>query len=229
MFDHLESAGALFDGAAVADIGSGTGIFSRQLIGCGYRVIAVEPNAEMRAAAEADLWREPLFQSASGCAEATGLRDCSVDLICACQAFHWFQPEPARWEFRRILRPGGSVALIWNERDAGGSAFMAGYEALLHEFGGDYEHVVHRNFDEEVIRDFFAPGLVSLESFPHRQRLDRDGLRGRLLSSSYIPGPGSPRFEAMLAALDSLFAGHACDGAADFAYQTRVFLGRFAD
>jgi ubiquinone/menaquinone biosynthesis C-methylase UbiE len=91
-------------GRVVADVGPGTGIFTRLLLETGARVIGIEPNGPMRAAAERRILGEPRFESKNGRAEATGLADASVDLVTAAQAFHWFEPSAARAEFVRILR-----------------------------------------------------------------------------------------------------------------------------
>src|SRR6185503_1231931 len=115
----------------VADIGSGTGILTELLLETGATVFAVEPNKEMRAAAERLLSDYGRFRSVDGTAEATTLPDASVDLITASQAFHWFDIQKARRELARVLRPRGWVVLIWNERPVDASAFLDEYDALL--------------------------------------------------------------------------------------------------
>src|SRR5262249_648330 len=107
----------------VADLGSGTGIFTRLLLESGATVYAVEPNDEMRAAAERDLASER-FHSVRGRAEATTLPDASIDLATAAQAFHWFDVEATRRELVRILRPAGLAVLVWNDRDAQATPFL---------------------------------------------------------------------------------------------------------
>ncbi len=183
----------------VVDIGAGTGISSQMLLAEGHRVTAVEPNAAMRAAAEQWLGEDPRFRIVDGRADATGLADASVDLITVAQAFHWFDPDAARREFRRILRPNGVVAIFWNTRLLSGTPFREGYEALLQRYGTDYAQVAERYGSDQDMRDWFGDGLRGLARLPHRQRLDFDGLRGRLLSSSYAPPPGHPNHEPMLA------------------------------
>ncbi len=89
----------------VADIGSGTGISSKLFLDYGCTVFAVEPNPDMRRAAERLLGSVPGFHSEDGSAEATGIPAGSVDLAIAAQAFHWFDPAGAREEFQRIVRP----------------------------------------------------------------------------------------------------------------------------
>ena len=115
----------------VADVGSGTGFLSELFLSNRNRVIGVEPNVEMRSAAEAIMADSPEFISQDGAAEATGLVNASVDLVVAGQAFHWFDPVKTKTEFRRVLKPGGQVALIWNVCQLDGSQFMQAYETML--------------------------------------------------------------------------------------------------
>ena len=223
----LAAAGLLAPGAVVADIGSGTGISTALFLAAGFAVVGVEPNAAMRAAAEAALARFARFRSLPGSAEATGLPDASVDLVVAAQAFHWFDAARTRTEFRRILTGPGWVALIWNARRAAGTPFLAAYEALLVEFGTDYAQVGHRGVGAERLEPFFG-GSWETRRYENAQELDLDGLRSRLLSSSYIPAPGRPEHAAMLERLASIFDAHAEDGRVRILYDTEVHTGRLA-
>jgi SAM-dependent methyltransferase len=212
--------------ATVADVGSGTGILTGLLLERGCRVLAVEPNREMRAAAERRLGGDERFTSVAGRAEETGLAPASVDLVTAGQAFHWFDAARAREEFRRILRPGGVVALLWNDRKVDATPFLRAYEALLRRFGTDYAEVQHRTAKAQEVEAFFGPGRHAVAVFPGRQDLDLEGLRGRLLSSSYVPEAGHPDHEPMLAALGEIFAAHERDGTVALEYDTVVYHGR---
>jgi ubiquinone/menaquinone biosynthesis C-methylase UbiE len=109
---------------SIADIGSGTGFLTELFVRNGNPTYAVEPNTPMRQAAEAYLREWSNFHSVDGTAEATTLAESSVDFVTAAQAFHWFNPELSAKEFQRILKPGGVVALIWNERLTDASPFM---------------------------------------------------------------------------------------------------------
>ncbi len=210
----------------VADIGAGTGISSRMLLAAGHPVVAVEPNAGMRAAAERWLGPDyPAFQAVDGNAEATGLADNSIGLISAAQAFHWFDTDAIRPEWQRILAPGGRVLVYWNSRLLDASPFLRGYEQLLQDHGTDYVAVAERYQDDAQMEAWFAGGLQSIGYFPNVQRLDHDALRGRLLSSSYAPTADQPGHAAMIQALRELFDAHAEDGTVAFQYQTRAFLG----
>lgn len=225
VLDLLADACGLGPGAIVADIGAGTGILTRLLLERGARVIAVEPNGPMRAAAEAVLGAEPGFASVDATAEATTLADRSVDLITASQAFHWFEPAATGREWRRILRSDGLVALIWNDRHSSGTPFAEEYEQLLQTHGVNYAGVNYRRAGESEVRAFFGANPVRRAAFPWVERFDRDKLRRRLLSASYAPVAGQPGHEAMLAALDALFARHAVDGVVDLHHDAVVFYG----
>ncbi|SFS19302.1 Methyltransferase domain-containing protein [Dyella sp. OK004] len=209
----------------VADIGAGTGISSKMFLDADYHVIAVEPNAAMRSAAEQWLGRDENFRSLDGHADATGLAAHSVDLISVAQAFHWFNEEATRHEFHRILRPHGLAAIYWNSRRLTSTPFLEGYEALLQRYGTDYTSVVERYADEARMRQWFGDGYRGTASFEHRQLLDFDSLRGRLMSSSYAPAAGHPMHEPMLAALRELFDACAEHGKVSFDYDTRVYVG----
>ena len=211
-------------GSVVADVGAGTGILTALLLERGATVYAVEPNAAMRAAAEAWLGDRPGFVSIDATAEATGLPDAGVDLITAGQAFHWFEPEATRAEFGRILRPGGAVALVWNSRDNRGGGFMAEYEAMLNEYAYNYRRLRHSS-RRDHIDDFFDAGY-QMRVFDHERQLDYDSLLGGTLSGSYCPLPGDPRYEPMLARFQAIFAEHQRDGQVAIRYRTLVYFGR---
>ena len=216
-------------GAQVADIGAGTGISARLFLDAGHPVVAVEPNQAMREAA--NVWLTPYgnFRSVAGTAEATALDDASVDLVIAAQAFHWFDPVMTRREFARILKPQGRVALFWNSRRLDGSPFLAGYEGLLREYGVDYTEVAERYPDDAAMAAWFGDAFSHKGSFPNLQRLDFDGLKGRLMSSSYAPKAGHPNHEPLLVALRDLFDRTAHNGLVEFGYTTRVYAGYAAE
>jgi len=207
-----------------ADIGSGTGIFSRGLLARGFDVHAVEPNPQMRAEAVRARGSEPRFHSGSGRAEATELPDESVALVVAAQAFHWFDTELCRSEWRRVLMPGGIVGVVWNQRRLG-SAFMASYEALLQRLE-EYGRVSRWQRDEAAIVDLFGAGRFETLEVPNQQSFDWEGLRGRVLSSSYVPKPGQPGHEELMLELRRSFDVHARSGSVQFDYATRLHIGR---
>lgn len=209
----------------IADIGSGTGKLSRLFIENGNRVLAVEPNAAMRAAAERLLKDNPNFTSVNGNSEDTTLDTNSVDFITAGQAFHWFEPRATRSEFARILKPGGWVALIWNDRKLDSTPFLEAYERLMIEFGTDYQEV-RNDKDISGIASFFEPATYLVKSFLNRQLFDLEGLKGRILSSSYTPQPSSPMFAPMMKEVEIIFSRHERDGLVSFDYDTKVFYAQ---
>lgn len=208
----------------VADIGSGTGKFTVDLLSRGYTVLAVEPNAEMRQAAEQLLSEEPGFRSIAASAEATTLDADSVDWIVSAQAFHWFDAAACRQEFRRILRPEGQVILIWNKRHAEKSEFLVRYEQLLKTYGEQYEKLQHRKVGSEELREFYGAAFEKVE-FPHEQRFDLEGLKGRAMSSSYVPLPGDPNYAPLMEELNELFHANEQGGFICFEYTTEVYSG----
>lgn len=212
-------------GSAVADVGSGTGILSELLLRENCRVFAVEPNAAMREAAEAALGGDPNFVSVAGTAEATTLEDASVDFATAAQAFHWFDTERARAEFRRVLRPGGRAVVVWNNRRLDATAFLRDYESLLRRFGTDYAQVAATYGDRNSLGKFFAPGYQA-KQFDNFQLFDFDGLKGRVLSASYVPLAGHPSHGPMLAELRRVFDAHQQEGQVRIEYDTDVYYGR---
>lgn len=209
----------------IADIGSGTGFSAELFLANGNRVYGVEPNGPMRAGGENYLARFTNFVSVAATAEATTLPDGSIDFVLAGQAFHWFDQPKARREFDRITRGERWLTLMWNSRDED-NAFQQDYEEMLLRFGTDYTQIRHTNLDDEQMEAFFGPAGCNKASFHNRQVVDLEGLTGRVLSSSYLPSPGDPAYEPMIAALAELFQKHQVDGLLSFDYHTDVYYGR---
>lgn len=206
----------------IADVGAGTGIFSRVLASTGARVIAIEPNADMLAAAQHDPANADLrIEWRGGTAEETGLGNESVHAVTCAQAFHWFRAEEALAEFARVLRPGGRIALVWNDRDKSDD-LSRGYSEQI-EIASDGHaaangHTRPRALFESAL--FADPREIT---FAHAQRLDLPGLIGRATSASYIPRIG-PKLDALKQSLSDLFDRHHRDGWVHLNYITRVFL-----
>ena len=208
----------------VADIASGTGMFTRLLLENGNSVFAVEPNTEMREMGVRQLESYNRLVSVAGTAEETTLGSASVDFVTAAQAAHWFDLPRARAEFARILRPEGWCVLIWNERCTETTPFLRDYEQLLLTYGTDYKEVRHER-TTAIIHEFFAPAPYQERVFDLRQRFDYDGTAGRLLSSSYAPPEGHPSHVPMMQELKRIFRAHASDNVVEFEYNTRVYYG----
>lgn len=225
LLETLQRVAGLTPSSVVADIGSGTGISANLFLQLGCEVFGVEPNREMRLAAEERFGHEPRFHSIDATAEATTLSDCSIDLIAAGQAFHWFDLEATRREWLRILKPEGRVALFWNNRRIDTTPFLIAYEKLLLDFGTDYTEVNHTRIDHAALVGFFGSGAFQTFRFPYSQSFDFEGLKGRLLSSSYAPASGHPKHEPMLHELRRIFDANAVNGRVSFDYDTELSVG----
>ena len=210
---------------AIVDIGCGTGLLAEIFLENGNRVVGVEPNREMRIGGENYLASYPNFSMVDGSAEATGLADASADFVIAGQAFHWFRPGDTRVEFARILKPAGWVVLVWNDRNTTSKPFLRAYEEFVLRHSTDYQQVAHKYLASyDALQRFFAPDEVRLIEQHNQQKLDFDGLRGRLLSSSYVPKAGE-KHEAMMRELPRLFSSHAENGHVTLEYDTKIFYG----
>lgn len=212
--------------SVVADIGAGTGILARVFLENGNRVFAVEPNDEMRRAAEDVLARYDGFKSVKGSAEATTLESGSINYVVAGQAFHWFDVERARVELTRIVKPDGWAVMVWNYLLTEANGFLREYDELLIEYGTDYVRIRKSWDDAGSLARFFGAGNYARSTFDNRQVLNHEGLRGRLLSSSFAPQAGEAKHDAMMTRLDEVFARHAVDNRVELIYETRAYYGR---
>jgi len=224
VLDLLRAECGLQPSHIVADIASGTGVFTRMLLENGNSVFAVEPNTEMRETGMRQLEDHNGLVSVAGTAEETTLGSASVDFVTAAQAAHWFDLARARAEFVRILRPEGWCVLIWNERRTSTTPFLRDYEQLLLTYGTDYKEVRHER-TTAVIHEFFSPAVSEEGVFSLRQQFDYDGTAGRLLSSSYVPLEGHPNYAPMMEELRRIFRVHARDDMVEFEYDMRVYFG----
>ncbi|MEO6000132.1 MAG: class I SAM-dependent methyltransferase [Chitinophagaceae bacterium] len=204
----------------IADIGSGTGLFAELLLEKGFRVTCIEPNNEMRKAAETKLGHFKGFSSRRYRAEHTGLKSDSVDLITVAQAFHWMNPVAAKTEFQRILKPGGHIVLAWNIKQTN-TPFLQAFDELKHQFAIDEQQPERIN--EAVIELFFSPAVMKLHCFQNTQWLNFDALKGQLLSSSYIPLPGHESYDAMISALVKLFVDYNENGSVKMDHETKLY------
>jgi hypothetical protein len=141
------------------------------------------------------------------------------------QAFHWFDREKTKTEFKRILKPQGWVVLIWNDRRTNSTPFLVAYEQLLETYGTDYGRVNHKQIDKAILDSFFDSNCQQV-SFYNAQNFDFEGLKGRLLSSSYTPEAEDLRYEAMLSQLRKIFDMYQIDENVVFEYDTQVYYGR---
>jgi ubiquinone/menaquinone biosynthesis C-methylase UbiE len=204
----------------IADIGSGTGISSKLFIDNGNKVYGVEPNKQMREAAELFFLENKNFVSISGTAEETNLPNKSIDLIFSGQAFHWFDKNSAKKEFNRILKKEGHIVLAWNERDEKDD-FQKEYEKILQQIP-EYAEVNHKNISGEEISTFFSPAKMHKESIENLQIFNLESLKGRLRSSSYFPKQGKLH-ENIMRQIEGLFYKFEKNRVINFLYETNIY------
>jgi ubiquinone/menaquinone biosynthesis C-methylase UbiE len=209
----------------VADIGSGTGIFTRQLLERGLHVIAVEPNDDMRTKAEQALNQCEQFSSIKASAEETSLPDKSVDLVTAAQAFHWFDQEKFRLECKRILKQEAKVALVWNSRDFTSPLIIKNAEICKKFCPNFYGFSGGIGEDQEVFKRFFRDGKYEFVRIPNDLIFDFEGFLGRNLSASYSPKPNDKEYQYFVEAVADLFEKYSQNGKVVMPNFTRSYLG----
>ena len=224
LFEQLRRLCGLAPGAVVADIGAGTGLLTKDLLAQAWLAIAVEPNDEMRAAADSLLGLNPSYRSINGSAEASGLADHSVDLITATQAFHWFDLAATAREFRRVLQPGAMVALIWNDRVLDDPLNLA-LDQLLDRFGGSKRAALVAHEQGRDVALFFGGEPLHRLQLPHQHRLSGDALLSLVFSRSYMPARDSVPGEAVSKAIGNIVRAHADNGSVSMRYRTDVLVG----
>lgn len=212
----------------IADVGSGTGFLTKLFLDFGNTVYGVEPNQAMREAGKDYLKNYANFYSIDGSAETTTLSSQSIDIITAGTAFHWFDAEKSRIEFKRILKSPGWVVLIWNVRDIEHSSFMKDYEELINLYGTDFKSSKAKEFDKTALDSFFTPFEMKTAAFENSQHFDWEALQGRLLSTSYLPRPGDACFDKMLHALKNIYDRHQRKDKVIFLYKTKIYYGQLA-
>lgn len=211
----------------VADIGAGTGMLGDIFRMNGNSVIAIEPNTEMRQLCEQLHAADEDFQVLDGTAEATTLPAESVDLIAAGRAWHWFSPDAAMQEFRRILRPGGWVVIIASGREEKGRPENEAVEKLLLT---DSQYLGNTRASYSVyerLSEFFADGVVHHAESAGEMHLEWNDFRGLVLSYSHAPLPGSAAFPGFERELEMVFQTFQSGGKLTLATRTWINAGRF--
>jgi SAM-dependent methyltransferase len=202
----LQTRCGLIASDVVADVGAGTGMLAELFLENGNAVVAIEPNAEMRSVCERLQERYTALTVVDATAEATTLGDASVEFVTAGRAFHWFDPELAIPEFRRVLRPQGWVVLAANGRSHDDSEQAIEYERILTEEGVDHSDIRSRHKMHEVAAAAFVPGSLVQEQLHGEQALSLEAFLGQTQSYSSVPLPGDAKYEGMQRALRSYFA-----------------------
>jgi ubiquinone/menaquinone biosynthesis C-methylase UbiE len=210
----------------IADIGSGTGLLSQLFLENGNRVLAVEPNDEMRTFAEKSLSKFPTFLSIRGTAESTGIESASVDVVTVGQALHWFNCEASSREFARILKENGHVCIVYNDRNKE-DRFMREYDLIVRKHARNRASVP--SIDDTYLSKFFKNGKYSKFSLPNEQTLDLEGLLGRMTSASYMPSPSDEnQFTMLREDVALLFKKYEKLGRVRLLYDTSVLLGKIS-
>lgn len=228
VIDYLMEILGLDATTLLVDIGSGTGISSRLFADRGVPVLGIEPNEEMRIQAEqhpTERGRSPEFRH--GKAEATGLADKCATAILSAQAFHWFDAPTALVEFHRILKPGGRVALMWNERDPR-DPFTAAYGALIRTLPDAAAFELPRYRANQALLDSSHFEDARVATFTNQQFLDAEGLVGRAFSVSYAPREPA-EIAAFQAELHRLFSRFQNQGTVCLHYVTTVTTAQRRD
>jgi SAM-dependent methyltransferase len=225
LFELLEQGLQLPLTTEIADIGAGTGILSKLLCEAGYQfVYGIEPNEAMYGALQQYMRDSPNFAARLASAENTQLESHSIDLITCGQSFHWFDVQAVKSEFRRILRPGGWIVLIWNtwRKD---TPVGTAYEQILLDHAIDYKQVAHTEQSDDRFDTLWGRKQWEHRQFPNYQNLDLKGLKGRFFSSSYTPAAGEEGHEAMEQAIETMFAQFSSDGRLILEYLTDIYYG----
>jgi ubiquinone/menaquinone biosynthesis C-methylase UbiE len=214
----------------IADIGSGTGQMTELFLQHGHPVYAIEPNMDMRLAAETDLCAYPLLTSIAATAEATTLPDHSVDLITVGNAFHWFNHDQTRAEFLRILRPSGWVMLAWNLERNTGSPFAIAFERWWQQHidpVARFTRLSERKLPN-YIAQFFGEGRFKQTSLDNYQVCDFDALLGVALSTLKAPQAHDPRYLPMRDDLQAIFSQHQSGGTVTLEYDAALIYGQLS-
>ena len=210
----------------IADIGAGTGLFSKGLLDRGCKVVCIEPNVAMRIELENYLGGMSGYKIVDGTAEDTRLPNDSCDMITVAQAFHWFDRERFLIEAARILKPYGKLALVWNMQDTDIPMFRELAEINRRhcpEFVGFSGGVDYKNPNE--FDKVFLPGSVEYKVFNNDIFLTKEQFMGRLLSASFVPVVNTTEYKTYYNAISDLFIRHSVAGNITVPLKTVSYVG----
>lgn len=222
LFDYLKDELGVNEQTIIADIGSGTGKLSQDLLKIAGTVYCVEPNDEMRQVAESLLHDQEGFISVKGSAEQTTLVDKCVDFILVGQAFHWFEPKSFKKECTRLLKDKGKVILVWNSRVKESEQIIENdeickqYCKTFKGFSGGLE--------EQMISDFFD-GVYKIKKVKNDLLFDKEKYMKRMMSASYSLTENDPNFTDYFIALEQFFDKYAENGILTMPNETVWYIG----
>jgi ubiquinone/menaquinone biosynthesis C-methylase UbiE len=226
LIDYLYSNLNFSQQSIIADIGAGTGIFTRLLLERGSKVYAIEPNEDMRETSKKDLSEYKKFVSFNTPAENTGLDEASVDFITVAQAFHYFDRELFKRECQRVLRPNGKVVIIWNDVDKDSDLIRKSGDIIakyrIHDKSGQ-----QRSGNLYEYSDFYADGIYEHKVFRNDFYESREHFIGGNLSASYAPREDCEpeQYHGFVKELNDLFDEYNVDGILHFPQITRSYAG----
>lgn len=212
--------------SVIADIGSGTGKFARHLLERKSEVFCVEPNYDMRRAAEIELGRYPNFNSVNGNAAGTTLEYGSVDFITSAQAFHWFDVRLFKKECSRILRNKGTVFLVWNVRDDDriNQELYRVYSGYCPDFKG-FNGGIKK--DDQRIRNFFDD-RYDYVSYDNPLFYDKEKFMARSLSGSYSLKEGDKEYVSYLKSISDIFDRYSNNGVVSIGQRSVAYIGQIS-
>lgn len=208
----------------VADVACGSGLFSKLMLKNHFEVIGVEPDEQMRDRAIQRLGKYEHFQLIEGTAASTGLPDNCVDMITVAQAFHWFDTPQTVKEFCRILKPGGLILLLWNERKTDHDLFHQEYESLLWDYAVDYDRSLHRSYPMDRIKHLFPSFSLRCHKLRNSQEMNLQSLMGRLESAHYCPPLEHPSYLPLMEGVKELYQSYKENGKIRLEHQCKIYF-----
>lgn len=225
--NYLISKCNLNKNSVVADIGAGTGIFTKQLLDKNLKVIAVEPNDKMRKVLEEKLNGNKNFTSINGTDKNTNLKENSIDLITVAQAFHWFDIQSFRKECKRILKPNGKICIIWNKLDTN-DTIVKEEKNIDYTYTNQFKEINNILQDEkreQLIKEFFSNGTYECKITENNQIYNKETFIGVNLSKSYSLRKEDKNYNEYIKAFKDLFDKYSKNGNLTIKNNTFAYLG----
>jgi ubiquinone/menaquinone biosynthesis C-methylase UbiE len=220
LIQYLYNAIGIQPNSCVADIGSGTGMFTELLLQKGTTVFAVEPNDSIRQIAESALSRYPGFRSVNTAGENTPLQPQSIDFVTVAQAFHWLNMRTFKAECQRLIKRDGKVVIVYN-RKRKNAEINKELAEIIREFYPKHNDIInHWELRENPIIEFFS-SKYEFVSFENNITNNLEEFVGRSLSASYATESAD-----YLNGLRQLFYFHAKDGLVTMPNDSIAYIGK---